>query len=88
MGVLTRGGVASAGIPPRQRGGWGVFSSSQPTPIKPLLIRKHNMHARVTSSSACPETSKPAGDLLGGLDMKNIGMRWREETAGCSKGVN
>lgn len=62
-----------------------------PTPqrhIKPLLIRKHNMYARVTSSFLRPETSKPLGDLLGGLNMKNVGMRWRKETAGCSRGIN
>lgn len=55
-------------------GQWGVLPSPQ-RHIKPLLIRKHNAYARVTSSFVRPETSKPSGDLLGGLNMKNVGMK-------------
>lgn len=70
-----RGAMGSAGVgaPPMQ-GNRGVLPSPQ-RHIKPPLIRKHNAYARVTSSFVRPETSKPSGDLLGGLNMKNVRMK-------------
>lgn len=46
--------------------------------IKPSLIRKRCV-CWVTSLFVLPETSKPSGDLLGGLDMKNVGDETERE---------
>lgn len=71
--------LQAAGCPMQRGAGKPLSSGPAASTSNPSSLRSAAC-AGVTSLFVRPETSKPLGDLLGGLDMKNVGDKMEQRS--------